>query len=70
MEATQKADRVPADFAEALDAEPAARDVFAGLSYSAKRAFVLPIEEAKAPETRERRIAKAVTMLREAHRTP
>jgi hypothetical protein len=56
---------VPDDFAKALDAEPAARRFFDGLSHSQKQWFVLPIEDAKAPETRQRRIAKAVLRLRE-----
>lgn len=56
---------VPPDFAAALDQDPAARRFFDGLSYSNKRRFTLPIEEAKSAETRERRIAKAVSQLRE-----
>ncbi|MGH2487764.1 MAG: YdeI/OmpD-associated family protein [Ktedonobacterales bacterium] len=54
---------VPPDFAEALDAE--ARRRFDGLSYSNKRRFTLSIEEARTAETRQRRITKAVTDLRE-----
>jgi uncharacterized protein YdeI (YjbR/CyaY-like superfamily) len=54
---------VPADFAEALGAEPEARRFFDGLSYTQRRWFVLGIEEAKAPETRRRRIDKAVARL-------
>jgi hypothetical protein len=56
---------LPTDFATALDAVPEARRFFDALSYSQKRWFVLPIEEAKKPDTRERRIEKAVAMLRE-----
>jgi hypothetical protein len=54
---------VPADFAEALDAQPAARQFFDGLSYSNKRRFVLSIEDARTPETRQRRIDKYVAQL-------
>ena len=54
---------VPPDFAEALAAEPAARRFFDGLSYSQRRWFVLGIEDAKTPETRQRRIDKAVARL-------
>lgn len=54
---------VPDDFAEALDASPAARKFFDGLSYSQRRWFVLGIEEAKKPETRANRIVKAVERL-------
>jgi Bacteriocin-protection, YdeI or OmpD-Associated/Domain of unknown function (DUF1905) len=56
---------VPDDFARALDAELDARRFFDGLSHSQKQWFVLPIEDAKTPETRGRRIAKAVARLRE-----
>lgn len=56
---------VPDDFAAALDAEPAARACFDGLSYSNRSWHVLQVTGAKTAETRERRIAKAVEMLRE-----
>lgn len=56
---------VPDDFAEALAAVPAAQAFFDGLSYSQRRWFVLGIEEAKKPETRVRRIDKAVARLAE-----
>jgi uncharacterized protein YdeI (YjbR/CyaY-like superfamily) len=56
---------VPADLAAALDAEPAARVRFDALPYSHRKEHVRAVEEAKAPETRQRRIAKAVAMLRE-----
>lgn len=56
---------VPPDLAEALDGDADARRFFEGLSYSNKRRVVMPIEEAKTPETRQRRIDKAVSMLRE-----
>jgi hypothetical protein len=56
---------VPADFAAALAAEPEARHTFDGLSYSNKSWHVLQIEGAKTDETRQRRIAKSVEVLRE-----
>ena len=56
---------VPTDFTQALDADPAAKRFFDGLSYSQKQWFVLGIEEAKTEQTRQRRIAKAVDRLRE-----
>jgi hypothetical protein len=52
---------VPADLAAALS--PAARAAFDALSFSRKRALVEPIEAAKAAETRQRRIEKAVETL-------
>jgi Bacteriocin-protection, YdeI or OmpD-Associated/Domain of unknown function (DUF1905) len=56
---------VPADLAAALDAEPAARRTFDGLSYSNKSWHVLQVEGAKTEETRQRRIARSVAMLRQ-----
>ena len=53
---------VPADLAEALDAEPEARRFFDGLSYSNRSRHVLSIEGAKTAETRQRRIAKSVAL--------
>jgi uncharacterized protein YdeI (YjbR/CyaY-like superfamily) len=56
---------IPADLAAALDAEPAARRTFDGLSYSNRNYVVTQVEGAKSAETRERRIAKSVEALRE-----
>ena len=56
---------VPPDMAVALEGEPEARRFFDGLSYSNKRRIVMPIDDAKTPETRERRIEKSVANLRE-----
>lgn len=56
---------VPADFAAALDAEPEARRFFDALSYSNRRRFTWSIDDAKTPETRQRRIEKSVAQLRE-----
>lgn len=56
---------VPKELAAALKKEPEARRVFDGLSYSRKRLLALPIEEAKTPETRQRRLDKAMSALRE-----
>lgn len=56
---------VPADFAAALDAEPAARATFDRLSYSNRSWHVLQVNGAKTDETRQRRIAKSIEILRE-----
>ncbi len=56
---------VPADLALALDADPAARRYFDGLSYSNKLRHVLAIDGAKTDETRQRRIANSVAMFAE-----
>ena len=56
---------VPADFAAALDAEPAARATFDALSNSNRKWHVLNVEGTKNPDTRQRRIEKSVATLRE-----
>jgi hypothetical protein len=56
---------VPPDFAAALDGEPAARAFFDSLSYSNRSWHVLQVEGAKTQETRQRRIARSLEMLRE-----
>ncbi|HUF06810.1 MAG TPA: YdeI/OmpD-associated family protein [Candidatus Binatia bacterium] len=56
---------VPEDLAAALDAEPAARATFDGLSYSNRSWHVLSVAGAKTDATRQRRIAKSVEALRE-----
>jgi hypothetical protein len=55
---------VPADLQEALDRDAAANAYFATLSYSNQRRHIDPINEAKAPETRARRIEKSVALFR------
>jgi hypothetical protein len=56
---------VPTDFAAALDAEEPARRFFDALSNSMQRYHVDNINAAKAPETRRRRIDKAVGLFLE-----
>jgi Bacteriocin-protection, YdeI or OmpD-Associated/Domain of unknown function (DUF1905) len=51
---------VPADLEKAFKQEPAARQTFENLSDSRKRWYVDGIEGAKKPETRRRRIEKAI----------
>ncbi len=55
----------PPDFARALDADPLARRAYDSLAYSHRREHVRAIESAKKPETRARRIEKAVATLRD-----
>ena len=56
---------VPEDFQKALNKNPMARKKFESLSYSHKSQHVLAILGAKAEETRQRRIEKAIAMLME-----
>ena len=54
---------VPEDLQELLDKNPKAKAAYEALSYSKKRLIVEPIDQAKTPETRQRRIDKAVESL-------
>ena len=56
---------VPEDLAAALDLNPAARQAFEKLSYSNQRRHVLSVEDAKTPETRQRRVEKVIAGLGE-----
>ena len=56
---------LPADLAEALSKDDAARRFFEGLSASHKKWHVQSVESAKTPETRQRRIGKSMEMLRQ-----
>jgi hypothetical protein len=56
---------VPPELASALDAEPAARRTFDGLSYSNRSWHVLQVTSARTDETRDRRIEKSVAALKE-----
>jgi hypothetical protein len=59
---------VPPDLAEALAADDTATSFYETLSYSQQQWYVLPIEGAKQPETRKRRVDKALAMLREGRK--
>ena len=63
LDAEERQVVVPDDFAAALAREPEARRFFDALPYSQRRWFVLGIEDAKTPETRQRRVDKAVARL-------
>jgi hypothetical protein len=56
---------VPADLQKALDKDKAAKAYFATLSYSNQRRHIDPINDAKTPETRARRIEKSVGLFHE-----
>jgi hypothetical protein len=55
----------PSDLTEALAAAPTARETYEALSYSRQKEYVTWIEAAKRPETRQRRLAKALDLLAE-----
>ena len=64
LDTTPREVTVPDDLAAALAAEPEAKAFFESLSYSNQSRHVLSITEAKTPETRQRRVEKAMEMLR------
>ncbi|MGY1590677.1 YdeI family protein [Geodermatophilus sp. SYSU D00708] len=59
---------VPDDLTAALDAEPAAREAFAGLDGANRYAVLHRVATAATPATRARRIAALVAMLAEGRR--
>jgi uncharacterized protein YdeI (YjbR/CyaY-like superfamily) len=59
----QRAATVPADLQRELDGNEAAREFFAGLDSANRYAIVYRLNDAKKPETRERRLRKFVAML-------
>lgn len=59
----QRTAKVPPDLERALDANPAAAEFFASLDSANRYAIVYRLDEAKKPETRERRLKKFVAML-------
>jgi len=58
----------PGDLLAALAGRPEARAFFDGLSPSNRQWFVHSVESAKTAATRERRVAKAVTLLSEGRK--
>ena len=62
VDTSPRAVDMPDDLAAALDAQPAARAFFDGLSNSLQRYHVGQVVDAKTEATRERRIAKAVQL--------
>jgi uncharacterized protein YdeI (YjbR/CyaY-like superfamily) len=55
--------KVPPDLQRELDANPAAAAFFAGLDGANRYAILYRLDEAKKPETRERRLRKFIAML-------
>lgn len=60
----------PADFARALKSNKEAQATWDKLSYTHQREHVEHIEEAKKPETRERRIEKSIQLLAVGKKEP
>lgn len=56
---------IPGELAAALQADPVAKAFFDGLSYSNKRVFTESVSGTQNPETRARRVAKSIALMRE-----
>lgn len=54
---------IPADFSQALTQNPTASAIFEKFAYTHRKEYVHWIEEAKKPETRQRRLHKAIEMI-------
>jgi Bacteriocin-protection, YdeI or OmpD-Associated/Domain of unknown function (DUF1905) len=66
LDAAPREVAVPDDLQAALEAHPAALERFGRLSYSGKRQHTLSVEGTQNPETRARRVEKAVQTLLES----
>lgn len=64
----QRSAKVPPDLQRELDASPAAAEFFGSLSGANRYAIIYRLEEAKKPETRERRLRKFVAMLEQGEK--
>ncbi len=62
---TERVVDVPASLAEALAADPVARAAYDGMSFTHQREYAEWVRDAKRQETRNRRVAKAVQLLRD-----
>jgi len=65
LDDTPRVMELPHDLEAALDKDKPAKAFFATLSYSNQRRHIDPINAAKTPETRARRIEKSVALFRE-----
>jgi hypothetical protein len=61
---------IPPALQAALDGDAKAREAFDALSFTHRREYARWIAEAKREETRDRRAAKAIELLREGVKTP
>jgi Bacteriocin-protection, YdeI or OmpD-Associated/Domain of unknown function (DUF1905) len=61
---------VPEELATAFSEDSAASQAFEGLSYTHRKEYVQWVVEAKKPETRQRRVARTMEMLRAGTKHP
>lgn len=65
LDTAERTVEVPPELAEALEADPEAKAAFAALSYTHRKEHALAVAEAKRPETRARRVAATLDLLRD-----
>ena len=65
LDETERTVDIPEDLASALAADPEARRAFDDLAYSHRKEFARWVADAKRTETRERRVAETLGMVRE-----
>jgi bifunctional DNA-binding transcriptional regulator/antitoxin component of YhaV-PrlF toxin-antitoxin module len=65
-----RAVELPAELAAALAADPAVRVAYEDLSFTHRREYAQWVGEAKRQETRDKRVARALDMLREGIKHP
>ena len=65
LDSEPRAVEVPEDLAERLADDDAARAAFDAIAYTHRKAFARWVADARRPDTRRRRIAETLTMLRE-----
>ena len=61
---------VPVELAEALAVDPGASEFFGGLTPSQRKGFIVPIEEAKSADTRQRRVTKSIEAITARRKRP
>lgn len=61
---------LPVELADAFTADPTLTSAFEALAYTHRKTFATWVGEAKRPETRARRAAEAITMIREGRVRP
>ena len=64
LDAAPREVEVPAALAAALEGDPAARAAFEALAYTHRKEYAAWVQEAKREDTRQRRVAQALEMLR------
>src|SRR5215470_12070503 len=69
VQADVQLDTEPRAVAEPLDGDPGARAAFDRLAYGLKRKHVQAIQDAKTPQTRQRRISKLIATMGGQHNT-